>query len=297
MLAANLPDVDVLAFLGETPAVAIRRGWTHGILAQAILPVALTAAFVLYDRWRPPRGPTAPGLNVLPLLALCYAGVLSHVGLDWLNNYGVRLLMPVSNRWFYGDSVFIVDPWLWIVLAAGVMMARRRRAGPPALLSLAVAAVYVMAMTASAGAARQKVLTAWSQAKGKPPAALMVGPVPLNPIRKAVIIDAGESYERGSFTWLPTRVRFDPVHVPKNDRHPAVIQAVAASPEIRALLVWARFPYFEITPVPEGMRVTLADLRFGPGLFQATVTIIPNAELRTPKSELSRHAMDGSRNR
>jgi inner membrane protein len=283
MLAANLPDVDVLAFLSETPAVAIRRGWTHGILAQALLPVVLTAAFVLYDRWRPPRGPTVRRLNVLPLLALCYAGVLSHVGMDWLNNYGVRLLMPLSNRWFYGDSVFIVDPWLWMVLGAGVAMSRRRRAGLPALLSLAVAVVYIMAMTASAGAARHKVLTAWTEAKGIPPAALMVGPVPLNPVRKVVIIDAGESYERGTFTWLPTRVRFDPEHVLKNDRHPAVIQAVTTSAEIRALLVWARFPYFDITPVPGGTRVTLADMRFGAGLFQATTIVAtPNSELRTP---------------
>ncbi len=30
--------------------------------------------------------------------------------MDWLNSYGVRLLMPFSNRWFYGDALYIVDP-------------------------------------------------------------------------------------------------------------------------------------------------------------------------------------------
>ncbi len=53
MIAANLPDVDVLVFATNTPSVAFRRGWTHGILAQLLLPVALAGAFWAWDRWRP----------------------------------------------------------------------------------------------------------------------------------------------------------------------------------------------------------------------------------------------------
>ena len=34
MIAANLPDVDVLAFATGIPPVALRRGWTHVVLAQ-----------------------------------------------------------------------------------------------------------------------------------------------------------------------------------------------------------------------------------------------------------------------
>src|SRR5690349_11617106 len=36
MIASNLPDLDVLVFLTSTPSVAFRRGWTHGVLAQAV---------------------------------------------------------------------------------------------------------------------------------------------------------------------------------------------------------------------------------------------------------------------
>ena len=38
----------------------------------------------------------------------------------------------------------------------------------------------------------------------------MVGPVPITPLRRQVIIDAGDRYETGTFTWLPRSVRFDP---------------------------------------------------------------------------------------
>ena len=43
MISANIPDVDVLVFATNTPWIEFRRGWTHGILAQIALPIALTA--------------------------------------------------------------------------------------------------------------------------------------------------------------------------------------------------------------------------------------------------------------
>jgi len=42
MIGSNLPDVDVFVFASNTPPVAFRRGWTHGVIADALLPVLLT---------------------------------------------------------------------------------------------------------------------------------------------------------------------------------------------------------------------------------------------------------------
>jgi inner membrane protein len=272
VIAANLPDIDVLAFVTDTPAVALRRGWTHGVLAQALLPIILTALFVLLDKWRPPRSADARRFRPLALLALCYAGVLSHVGMDWLNTYGVRLLMPFSRQWFYGDAVFIVDPWLWLVFASGLVLSRRRRSGAPARGVITLAMVYILLMVVSASAARTRVAEAWTLANGRAPHALMVGPAPVTPFRKTIIVDGGGYYQRGTFTWLPPRIAFDPAHVPKGSDLPAV-REVQTSPQFRGLLVWARFPFYEVTPAPGGVRVTLADMRFGVRLFQATVFV------------------------
>ena len=57
MIAANLPDLDVLVFATGTPAVAFRRGWTHGLIAQALLPIAFTLVLLLWDRLRRINGP------------------------------------------------------------------------------------------------------------------------------------------------------------------------------------------------------------------------------------------------
>jgi inner membrane protein len=59
-------------------------------------------------------------------LGLAYIGVLSHPFLDWLNTYGVRVLMPFDGRWLYGDTLFILDPWLWLLMAASVVFVHSR---------------------------------------------------------------------------------------------------------------------------------------------------------------------------
>lgn len=123
VIGVNLPDIDGIAMLmGRDDALWLRRGWTHGVLAMAILPLLLAGAMYAWDRWR--HGPTSapPGR----LVALAFLAVLSHPALDWLNNYGVRLLMPFDGRWFYGDAVFIVDPWLWLLFGTGAVLAYTR---------------------------------------------------------------------------------------------------------------------------------------------------------------------------
>ena len=126
IIAANLPDVDATcAFFGRDVSLGLRRGHTHGVLAMVVLPIVLTGLIVLYDRaFRRPKGrlPVDPW-GVFRLAGL---GVLTHPFLDWLNNYGVRLLMPFSDAWFYGDAVFIVDPWIWLAAGATVMWANSR---------------------------------------------------------------------------------------------------------------------------------------------------------------------------
>ena len=260
MIAANLPDVDVLVFATDVPSMAFRRGWTHGTIAQALLPMALTAAICAVSRMCPARGDSKP-IRVRSLLTLSYVGVLSHVALDLLNNYGVRLLLPFDRRWFYGDALFIIDPWLWLALGAGTWLARRRGVPGPARQALVVAALYIAAMCVTARLARDVVLDAWRAARGTEPAHLMVGPMPVTPFQRQVIVDAGTHYETGTLDWLPTQVTFDSAVVPKNARDRRVAQAREA-PHIRGFLVWSRFPFWTIEATPEGARVSVGDMRF-----------------------------------
>ena len=125
VVAANAPDVDVLSYTqGQWFALSFRRGLTHGIPALIVLPWLVAGIMTAWDvgvrrRGHPDRLPTRFSI----LLAISYLGVLTHPVLDWMNTYGMRWWLPFDGRWSYGDSLFIIDPWLWLLLGAGVALA------------------------------------------------------------------------------------------------------------------------------------------------------------------------------
>ena len=198
------------------------------------------------------------------LLALSVLALYSHLLLDFLNNYGVRVLAPLDWRWFYGDALFILDPWLWLTLGIGVWVARRTRAPQPARIALGVAAGYVAVMLASAAIAREAVVREWRASRGYDPSALMVGPVPVSPFSHQVIIDAGTHYETGTYRFSSPRLRLDAARIPKNE-HPPEVAAARMVPAIRGFLVWSRFPFWEVRRTEAGTLVTVQDIRFSVG--------------------------------
>ena len=152
ILGANAPDLDAITmFLGRDLSLGFRRGWTHGVLAMLVLPLALTLLLLLLDRTVAAWRGREPRARAGPLLALSTIAVLSHPALDWLNTYGVRFLMPFDGTWYYGDALFIIDPWVWLLAATPVVLANSTtRASAAAWIVLAVAATSLI--TGFAGA-------------------------------------------------------------------------------------------------------------------------------------------------
>ncbi len=274
VIANNLPDIDVAVFATNTLVMSFRRGWTHGVLAQAVLPIALTALMLAYDRLviqrrrkSPPvlsEGGRAdsratsrvegPPAKAGELLLLAYIGVLAHVYMDFLNSYGVRLLMPFSDRWFYGDALYIVDPWLYLALGAGWWMATQREkrgaadAAKPARLGVVLALVYMAVMFGSNILARAEVRDGLARAGRPATTRFMVTPVVANPFKREVVIDAGGRYEKG-LLWFGPLPHFRPsgfgIDTELDD--PAV-QPALQTPLARAFLAWSRFPFAAVGP-------------------------------------------------
>jgi inner membrane protein len=171
-LAAEAPDLDVFGrFHGSVFGFAHHRGFTHSFLGVPL--VAAVVVGFMYLIWRlrgrrtrdpnlHPSGPKAgpPGTPALPprwgLLYsyACLAG-LSHILLDFTNNYGVRPFWPFSERWYSWDIVFIVEPVLLVILILGLIVPGLfslineeigvRRQGPPGRLAATVALLAVFA--------------------------------------------------------------------------------------------------------------------------------------------------------
>jgi inner membrane protein len=123
-LAAEAPDLDVIGDTrGEVFGFAHHRGFTHSFLGIALVS-AVVVGFV-YLIWRL-RGAKSKDPEVSPrwgvLFGFAYVAGLSHILLDFTNNYGVRPFWPLSERWYSWDIVFIVEPVMWILLLGGLLV-------------------------------------------------------------------------------------------------------------------------------------------------------------------------------
>ena len=115
-IGSNLPDIDVLySFIGgKLNYLLHHRGHSHTIIGALLLAAA---AFAI-ARWQLGRRGHAPSSRDVRSLAGVFAITpLLHIGMDFTNNYGVHPFWPLSNRWFYGDAVFIAEPLLWAACA------------------------------------------------------------------------------------------------------------------------------------------------------------------------------------
>ena len=155
VLSANAPDIDFIsAFFGDRwTLLHYHRGITHSILGTFLLALIIPVLFSLGDlfisRWRR----QARSLRLRGLLVASMIVGATHPLMDWTNNYGVRPLLPWSGKWFYGDLVFIIDPFLWLILGTTVFLLTSRSRWQLLLWSLL--ATILTSLIVYAGAIRR----------------------------------------------------------------------------------------------------------------------------------------------
>jgi inner membrane protein len=145
-LAAEAPDLDVLWSLrGPLAGFQHHRGITHTLVALPFEGLVVLGAVWLWHRWRLRRAREVPAktadverpmeatdevlirpLNHAPvrwglLYGFVLIALLSHILLDWTNNYGVRPFFPFNSQWYAGSIVFVFDPVLFAVLLLALM--------------------------------------------------------------------------------------------------------------------------------------------------------------------------------
>ena len=324
LIGVNLPDIDAVAMLwGDDVSLYVRRGWSHGLLAMIVLPLLLVGAVWLWHRCRRRRQTDGPPVSWPWLVAISFLAVWSHPLLDWLNTYGVRLLMPFDDTWFYGDTLFIIDPWVWLLAAAGVVLARS--ASSPALATWVLLAGLSSALILTSNLPPAGVKLLWLIGIGTIVALRWWQPSPVLGQRVAQVSfaalvmyicmayglarmaeqawagenDTALQVQANPMPGVPSAHRLVVVHedyyqivsadgdVQQIPREPAnaIVQQAMADPSVRGFIHWSRFLYWDVEESTDHWRVTFRDLRYSmPGEAPAGIGY---AEVRVPKTQLN----------
>ncbi len=244
VIAAELPDLDIAYRLGG-PITYFQhhRGWTHAFWSlplQAALAVGLMYLWEYLRRaWRKRRSRSGePPMRPVLLWAMALLASLSHILLDWTNNYGVRPFAPWNPRWYAGSLVFIVEPAIVAVLALaliiplflsladsemGIRRTRLRGQGLAAAALLLVAAFWVWRYVEQTAAIQTARL---QQYPGGEPVKISANPYPVDPYRWHLIVETPLNFVAGTVNnRMPGVLELEQLPYPK----PATTLAILAA--------------------------------------------------------------------
>ena len=205
-IAAYFPDIDVIPGYLFGPVVGFQhhRGITHSFIGVPFEAAILTLCFYSAHRLRKRPATKAPP-NWLWLFAGTLVALLSHLLLDWTNNYGLRPFAPFNHRWYAGSFVFIFEPVLFLILLGSLLMPPlfslinsevgvRKKLFPGRGWAIAgligVAALYLFRYNEHEKAIKVARLNAPADATR-----FFASPYPINPFHWHVIADSPASYE------------------------------------------------------------------------------------------------------
>jgi len=275
MIAANLPDVDVVTGAwGSLAYLKYHRGITHSMVGVTALGLILAGIVFLLERrsWSNHGGDgSPPSFLLISLVSL--VGTWSHLLLDFTNSYGVRPFMPFSDRWVAWDIEFIIDPIILGLLICGLVLPSLFRliseeVGSKGKATGRGAAITVLVLIGLLWLVRDinhrsaiAKLSAFTF-RGEDPAVIYAFPRPANPFLWNSIVETEQAY----FT-LDVGLNFSALDLnrAKVFYKPEDSEALKAARETNAAKVFlnfARIPIYSITKRGEDTLVTIHDLRF-----------------------------------
>jgi inner membrane protein len=285
-LAAEAPDLDVFwGFKGPAYGFAHHRGFTHSFLGLILTSALVTG--VMYVVWIL-RGRKTNIPDLPPrwgrLFLFAYIAGLSHILLDFTNNYGVRPFWPLWEKWYSWDIVFIVEPALYVILIAGLIVPAifsRHKPFPRGRMAAKVALVCVVALYAVRDIEHRRAVHVMESQRAESEAPLRASAYP---------------YYWNIFHWsgVAETQSFFAVHdinSQTQELNPSELEIVPKPPKTEATLAakksylgrvyldWAKYPMVTETQVGDDTLVSFRDLRFDYGRFKGKTPLSCTVEL------------------
>ncbi len=277
-LAAEAPDIDVIGrFKGSVFGFAHHRGFTHSFLGLILVSAATVG--IVYLVWvlrgRKIKDPNLPPRWGL-LFVFAYIAGLSHILLDFTNNYGVRPFWPFYERWYSWDIVFILEPVILILLVAGLVLPSFfslinreigvRQKGPQGRLGATLALLGIVALWGLRDYEHRRAVSAMEARtyQGADATRLSAYPNYWNPFRWYGVVETPNFFAQVLVdSTIPEvdpqsqmRIRYKPEETP-------VTLAAKKTNLGRVYLDWAQYPITETEQLASGGYIVhLRDLRY-----------------------------------
>ena len=230
VLAAEAADIDIFwSFAGPVEELKRHRGITHTLIGAPFVAGAVVGGIWLWHFWRerrrrglanapdenakgppgsgPPSAPARQAIRWGWLYLTALIAALSHLLLDWTNNYGVRPFFPFNPRWYAGSIVFIAEPVLWALLFLALVLpwlfgltdgeigARRKPFRGRGWAIFALAGMVVLWCWRWAEQAQARATLENMQVTSAPATRMTFEPYPVNPCRWHAILETADYYQ------------------------------------------------------------------------------------------------------
>jgi inner membrane protein len=280
-LAAEAPDLDVFSlFGGRAFGFHHHRGFTHSFIGSFLI-AGVVVAF-MYGVYCLRRKKYAARYEKLPprwglLFLYAYLASVSHILLDFTNNYGVRPFWPFRERWYSWDIVSIIEPALWVLLIGGLIVPSlfrlineeigARRTGPPGRLAAQVALAGVVLLWGVRDFEHRRALAVLDSRvyKGIAPTRVSAYPYMVNPFHWYGVAETREFIAGMSVdSFTPDVDPEDKMQIHYKPEETPVTLAAKQSYLGRVYLDWAQYPVTETEALtnPPGYIVRFVDLRY-----------------------------------
>ena len=274
------PDLDYASyFAGAGAFLRFHRTFFHSIPGAAVMTCVVAGAFCFLDKkWKRRTSrklPTAP-LTFILALAVCAIGSAGHILLDLSSGEGLQLLWPFRLRWSAWSLAANFDPWVLVLLIAGLLIpqlfrlvseeigARKKRAsGTGAVITLSLLVAYFGVRAELHSRAVDLLLS--SEYHGREPLAAGAFPSSADPFDWRGIVSTGNTIEeigvplgpRADFNSDRSLTHYKPGESPALD-------AAEKTAGVQLFLKYAQFPFATVNRREAGYRFDLRDARFPP---------------------------------
>jgi inner membrane protein len=310
VLAAGAADLDVLwSLAGPVQELKHHRGITHTFIAVPVLAGVVVGTVWVLHRWREGRRKQKPAAASLAdagapvpfqpkqqpvrwgwLYGTALIAALSHLLLDWTNNYGLRPFFPFNPRWYAGSFVFIGEPVLWALLflalivpwllglVAGEIGERRQPFRGRGWAIFALTGMVVLWCWRWAEQAQARAMVENTQIVAVPVKRMALEPYPINPFHWHAILETAEFYQTAEIDTRTGEIDSDPAQdVIFKPSSTAAAEAAKRTPLGQVYLDWGTWAVVrdvgqepvagmeppQLPPNRQWTTVEFTDLRFG----------------------------------